>query len=101
MYQSVEDVILERPSEACFALLRNGVNQELQKEKERYRKSQIPRLGIRVVKRRPMEHRPDFGWSVFGQRSLRRTRVARDRKTVAGVYLYVPSVRQRVGPQLF
>ena len=43
--------------------------------------SQIPRLGIRVVKCRPKEHRPDFGWSVFGQRLFRQTRVARDRKT--------------------
>ena len=43
--------------------------------------SQIPRLGIRVVKRRPKEHRPDFVWSVFGQRLFRQTRVARDRKT--------------------
>ena len=53
-------------------------------EKGRCRKSQNPGLGIRVVKCRPKEHRPDFVWSVFGQRLFRQTRVARDRKTVAG-----------------
>ena len=40
--------------------------------------------------RSAVEHHPEFGWSVFGQRLFRQTRVARDRKTGQGK-INVPS----------
>ena len=39
------------------------------------------RVGYRVAKCRPWNITLKYGWSVFGQRLFRQTRVARDRKT--------------------